>query len=81
MPKLCGGSGCQVRRDRPRLIIKNGPTHRLATVLTSAVLRSAADLIGQNLVPKHALPVGVATLVLGGVYLSYLAARTARSCF
>ncbi len=61
-----------------RLIVRNGTAHLVATALVGATLLSAADIIGQNLVPKHALPVGVVTLVLGGVYLVYLVIRTAR---
>ena len=61
-----------------RLIVKNGTAHLVATALTGAMLLSVADIIGQNLFPKHALPVGVVTLVLGGVYLIFLVVRTAR---
>lgn len=61
-----------------RLIVKSGTAHLMATALTGALLLSLADIIGQNLVPKHALPVGVVTLVLGGVYLVFLVVRTAR---
>jgi len=61
-----------------RLVVKNGTAHLVATALTGAMLLSAADIIGQNLFPKHALPVGVVTLVLGGVYLIFLVVRTAR---
>ncbi|WEK61416.1 MAG: iron chelate uptake ABC transporter family permease subunit [Candidatus Microbacterium colombiense] len=64
-----------------RLIVKNGPAHLFATAMTGAALLSLADIIGQNAVPKHALPVGVVTLVLGGVYLIFLVARTARRRF
>ncbi|MEU4014308.1 iron chelate uptake ABC transporter family permease subunit [Microbacterium sp. NPDC028030] len=64
-----------------KLIVKNGPAHLLATALMGAVLLSLADIIGQNLVPKHALPAGVVTLVLGGVYLIYLVVRMARRRF
>lgn len=61
-----------------RLVVKNGTAHLVATALTGAMLLSVADIIGQNLFPKHALPVGVVTLVLGGVYLIFLVVRTAR---
>lgn len=61
-----------------RLVAKNGTAHLVATALMGAMLLSTADIIGQNLVPKHALPVGVVTLVLGGVYLVFLVVRTAR---
>ncbi|MFE7197967.1 FecCD family ABC transporter permease [Microbacterium oxydans] len=61
-----------------RLVVKNGTAHLVATALMGAMLLSTADIIGQNLVPKHALPVGVVTLVLGGVYLVFLVVRTAR---
>ncbi|GAA2939818.1 iron-enterobactin ABC transporter permease [Microbacterium luteolum] len=64
-----------------KLIVKNGPLHLVATALTGAVLLSAADIIGQNAIPGHALPVGVVTLVLGGVYLIFLVVRTARQRF
>lgn len=64
-----------------RLIVKNGPAHLIATALMGATLLSLADIIGQNAVPKHALPVGVVTLVLGGVYLMFLVIRTARRRF
>ncbi|MFJ6533205.1 FecCD family ABC transporter permease [Microbacterium sp. NPDC091662] len=61
-----------------RLVAKNGTAHLVATALMGAMLLSLADIIGQNLVPGHALPVGVVTLVLGGVYLIFLVVRTAR---
>ena len=61
-----------------RLIVRNGPAHLVATALMGATLLSVADIVAQNAVPKHALPVGVVTLVLGGVYLIYLVVRTAR---
>lgn len=61
-----------------RLVVKNGPAHLVATALMGAMLLSVADIIGQNAVPKHALPAGVVTLVLGGVYLIFLVVRTAR---
>lgn len=61
-----------------RLVVRNGTAHLVATALMGATLLSLADIIGQNAVPKHALPVGVVTLVLGGVYLIYLVIRTAR---
>ena len=61
-----------------KLIVKSGPAHLLATALMGAMLLSVADIIGQNVVPKHALPVGVVTLVLGGIYLIFLVVRTAR---
>lgn len=61
-----------------RLIARSGTPHLVATALMGATLLSMADIIGQNLVPKHALPVGVVTLVLGGVYLVYLVIRPAR---
>ncbi|WP_314094647.1 iron chelate uptake ABC transporter family permease subunit [Microbacterium foliorum] len=61
-----------------RLIVRNGPAHLVATALMGATLLSVADIIAQNAVPKHALPVGVVTLVLGGAYLIYLVVRTAR---
>lgn len=61
-----------------RLVVKNGTAHLVATALTGALLLSLADILGQNLFPKHALPVGVVTLVLGGVYLIFLVVRTAR---
>lgn len=64
-----------------RLIVKNGPAHLIATALMGATLLSLADIIGQNAVPKHALPVGVVTLVLGGIYLMFLVIRTARRRF
>lgn len=64
-----------------KLIVKNGPAHLIATALMGATLLSLADIIGQNAVPKHALPVGVVTLVLGGVYLMFLVVRTARRRF
>lgn len=61
-----------------RLIVRNGPAHLLATAMTGATLLTLADVIGQNAVPARALPVGVVTLVLGGVYLIWLVVRTAR---
>ncbi|PRA81130.1 iron ABC transporter permease [Microbacterium sp. MYb66] len=61
-----------------RLIVRNGPAHLVATAMTGATLLSLADIIGQNAVPKHALPAGVVTLVLGGVYLIFLVVQTAR---
>lgn len=61
-----------------RLVVKNGPAHLVATALMGATLLSLADIIGQNAFPAHALPVGVVTLVLGGLYLMYLVVRTAR---
>ena len=64
-----------------KLIVKNGPAHLIATALMGATLLSLSDIIGQNAVPKHALPVGVVTLVLGGVYLMFLVVRTARRRF
>lgn len=64
-----------------RLVVKNGPAHLVATALTGAALLSLADIVGQNAVPQHALPVGVVTLVLGGVYLMFLVVRTARRRF
>ncbi|WP_407359530.1 FecCD family ABC transporter permease [Microbacterium sp. LBN7] len=64
-----------------RLIVKNGPLHLVATALMGAVLLSLADIIGQNAFPGRALPVGVVTLVLGGVYLIFLVVRTARRRF
>ncbi|CAH0234971.1 FecCD family ABC transporter permease [Microbacterium foliorum] len=64
-----------------RLIVRNGPAHLVATALMGATLLSLADIIAQNAVPKHALPVGVVTLVLGGVYLMFLVVRTARRRF
>lgn len=64
-----------------KLIVKNGPLHLVATALTGAVLLSLADIIGQNGIPGRALPVGVVTLVLGGVYLIFLVVRTARRRF
>lgn len=64
-----------------KLIVKNGPAHLVATALMGAVLLSLADIIGQNGIPGRALPVGVVTLVLGGVYLIFLVVRTARRRF
>lgn len=64
-----------------RLIVKNGSVHLVATALIGAALLVLADIIGQNAVPGHALPVGVVTLVLGGVYLIFLVVRTARRRF
>lgn len=64
-----------------RLVVRNGAAHLVATALTGAVLLSLADIIGQNGIPGHALPVGVVTLVLGGVYLVFLVVRTARRRF
>ncbi|WP_435748431.1 FecCD family ABC transporter permease [Microbacterium sp. PMB16] len=64
-----------------RLIVKNGPAHLVATGLMGAILLSLADIIGQNGIPGHALPVGVVTLVLGGIYLIFLVVRSARRRF
>ncbi|MDQ0727581.1 iron chelate uptake ABC transporter family permease subunit [Microbacterium sp. W4I20] len=64
-----------------RLVVKNGPAHLVATALTGAVLLSLADILGQNGIPGHALPVGVVTLVLGGVYLIFLVVRSAPQRF
>ncbi|PRB05478.1 iron ABC transporter permease [Microbacterium sp. MYb72] len=59
-------------------IVKSGTAHLVATALMGAALLCVSDLIGQNVVPKHALPVGVVTLVLGGVYLIWLVVRGSR---
>lgn len=64
-----------------RLIVKNGTAHLVATAMMGATLLVVADVIGQNAVPKQALPVGVVTLVLGGAYLIFLVLRTARRRF
>lgn len=64
-----------------RLIVKNGGAHLVATAMIGATLLALADIVGQNAIPKHALPVGVVTLVLGGVYLIFLVVRTARRRF
>jgi iron complex transport system permease protein len=44
----------------------------VAAALTGAVLLLASDLLAQRLFPAHALPVGVVTGVLGGLYLMWL---------
>ncbi|MFF3026528.1 FecCD family ABC transporter permease [Microbacterium sp. NPDC057944] len=59
-------------------IVKSGTAHLVATALMGAALLCVSDLIGQNVIPKHALPVGVVTLVLGGVYLIWLVVRGSR---
>ncbi|GAB3597423.1 FecCD family ABC transporter permease [Microbacterium tumbae] len=61
-----------------RLVAPSGTRHLVATALMGATLLCAADVIGQNAVPKHALPAGVVTLVLGGGYLIWLVVRGAR---
>ena len=45
-----------------------------AAGLMGAVLLLAADLVGQRLGPGFALPVGIVTGVVGGVYLVWLLA-------
>lgn len=61
-----------------RSIARTGTPHLVATALMGATLLCVSDIVGQNGIPKHALPVGVVTLVLGGVYLIWLVVRGAR---
>ncbi len=61
-----------------RSIAPSGTRHLIATALMGATLLCVSDIVGQNSVPKHALPVGVVTLVLGGAYLIWLVVRGAR---
>ncbi|HEY0187371.1 MAG TPA: iron chelate uptake ABC transporter family permease subunit [Cellulomonas sp.] len=49
----------------------------VASALTGAVLLLGADMVAQHVLPS-ALPVGVVTVVLGGVYLLTLIVREAR---
>ncbi|SES40355.1 FecCD family ABC transporter permease [Actinokineospora terrae] len=46
----------------------------LPAMLTGAALLSAADLVGQRLIPDIQLPVGLTTGAIGGVYLMWLLA-------
>ncbi|KGM08582.1 iron ABC transporter permease, partial [Cellulomonas bogoriensis 69B4 = DSM 16987] len=50
----------------------------LITALVGAALMLAADLTAQRLLAPTTLPVGVATGVLGGVYLAWLLTREGR---
>ncbi len=61
-----------------RLTRSPGP-NAVAATLMGAVLLAASDLAAQRLFPDHALPVGVATGVIGGLYLIWLLSHEWRS--
>jgi iron complex transport system permease protein len=50
----------------------------LASLLMGAALLVGADVVSQRAFPGHQLPVGVVTGLLGGGYLIWMLARTAR---
>ncbi|GAA4251782.1 FecCD family ABC transporter permease [Dactylosporangium darangshiense] len=60
-----------------RLTREAGP-NLLASLVMGAALLVGADVVSQRALPGHQLPVGVVTGLLGGGYLIWMLARTAR---
>lgn len=61
-----------------RRLTRDPSPNLMASLCMGAALLSAADLLGQRLVPGRQLPVGVLTGVLGGGYLLWLLATSGR---
>lgn len=60
-----------------RRLARNAEVPMLATALVGGVLLLASDIVAQHVIPVP-IPVGVVTVVLGGMYLVWLLIREAR---
>ncbi len=79
---LCAGPVTFVSLAAPQIArrLTGSPTVRvMPSMFVGALLLLASDTAAQKLVPTADLPVGIATLALGGTYLAWLIAREGRS--